>query len=395
MRILLVNYEYPPLGGGAANATMFLGRALVALGHEPLVLTAGSAGLPGDEVEDGVRVVRVAALRKAWDRSNPVEMASFLVAAAWRARSLAREHGTEAVIAFFTLPSGPVAWLLEATQGLPYVVSLRGGDVPGLVARIGWLHSLATPLRRMVLRGARAVVANSESLAELSRRADPVAVQVIPNGVDCDFFRPDGAGPPPGQRLRLIAVGRLLDEHKNVSALLRALGALAPELRDRFTLDVVGDGPDRARLESLAASLGVAGCVAWHGWCDKRLTAGLYRRAACFVNPSRYEGLPNTVLEAMASGLPVIASDVGGNNEAVVQGVTGWLFPLEREGALGECLARLAADEPARHAMGERARERALEHYSWAHVAQAYAALLQPQANPATSPSAETRKCPS
>jgi glycosyltransferase involved in cell wall biosynthesis len=395
MRILLVNYEYPPLGGGAANATMFLARALAALGHEPLVLTAAAAGLAGETQEGGVRVVRVAALRRAHDRSNPVEMASFLAAASWHARPLARRHGSEAVIAFFTLPCGPVAWMLEAALGLPYVVSLRGGDVPGLVERIGWLHALATPIRRGVLRGARAVVANSESLAELSRRADPVPVQVVPNGVDCDFFRPAAEEAPAGGPLRLIAVGRLLDEHKNVSALLRALGALAPGLRSRFTLDVVGDGPDRARLEALARSLGLDGRVAWHGWRDKRETAELYRRAACLVNPSRYEGLPNTVLEAMASGLPVIASDVGGNNEAVEHEATGWLFPLGREGALEACLERLASEEAARRAMGARARSRVLERHSWTQAAQAYAALLQPQADAAADPEAETRKCPS
>jgi len=135
--------------------------------------------------------------------------------------------------------------------------------------------------------------------------------------------------------------------------------------------------------------------VTWHGWQGKRETAELYRRAACLVNPSRYEGLPNAVLEAMASGLPVIASDVGGNNEIVEHEANGLLFPLEREGALAECLARLARDPDARLAMGARARERVRERHSWTHAARAYAAMLQPRVGAVGAASGEERGCPS
>jgi glycosyltransferase involved in cell wall biosynthesis len=142
VRILLVNYELTPLGGGAANATMFIARALTHLGHQVSVLTTAFGDLAGPRVEDGVRVHRVRARRAAADRSNPREMASFVRASLRPARHIARECAIEAVIVFFSIPSGPVGWFLDWALGLPYVVSLRGGDVLGLVPELGRVCSL-------------------------------------------------------------------------------------------------------------------------------------------------------------------------------------------------------------------------------------------------------------
>jgi glycosyltransferase involved in cell wall biosynthesis len=138
----------------------------------------------------------------------------------------------------------------------------------------------------------------------------------------------------------------------------------------------VGDGPERASLESLARELDIAGRVTWHGWRSKEEVAALYRCASCLVNPSKYEGLPNTVLEAMASGLPVVASDVGGNNDLVVPGATGYLFELTQPDALTTALRALADDPAGAQAMGKRAREVAVASYSWQGVATRYLELL-------------------
>ena len=377
MRILLVNYEYPPLGGGAANAAFSIGRALAKLGHEPTVLTSAFAHLAPSSDEDGVSVIRIPAIRNALDRSNPIEMASFLCSALWRVRWIAEARCIEGVIAFFTIPCGPVGWLLKRSLGLPYVVSLRGGDVPGMVRGIDAVHWVLTPFRRAALRGARAVVANSESLARLSQSADPVPVQVIPNGVDADFFAPDpqiGAMVDPV--FRILFVGRL-HEQKNVAMLLRVLADLRERTTTPMHVDIVGDGPLRKQLAELAQSLGLSAQVVWHRWCGKEQVASMYRRASCFVNPSLYEGMPNTVLEAMASGLPVVASDIGGNNELVVPGVTGFLFDLAKPGELRSSLIKLFESSELRRTLGAAARRTVLAGHSWVHVAASYAELLE------------------
>ena len=392
MKVLLVNYEYPPLGGGAANATWFMARALVGLGHQPTVLTSAFQNLPCYCIDEGVRVYRTKTLRRARDRSNPPEMASFLATALLSVLRIANAQGIEGVITFFTIPSGPVGLYLNRRLALPYIVSLRGGDVPGLVPGLNRIHSLLKPLRRLVLRRAGAVVANSASLAGLSQNADPVPVRVIPNGVDTIFFRPASNDDEPANAdvFRILFVGRLPPD-KNVGLLLEAVADLRGIGRKGFSLDIVGDGPARKELERVASGLGLSDCVRWHGWRCKEEVAALYRRADCFVNPSLYEGMPNTILEAMASGLPVIASSVGGNDDLVTSGETGFLFDLSRPSVFREQLAALMDDHALRKAMGVRGREIVLSEYSWRSVAERYVRFLMTPADRATSSASDGR----
>jgi glycosyltransferase involved in cell wall biosynthesis len=332
-------------------------------------------GLPRDSAAGGIRVHRIRTLRKAADRTNVWEMAIFLASALWSAGRLAKAGKIEGVVTFFTIPCGPVGWLLNRLQGLPYIVSLRGGDVPGHVREIVNMHRLVTPLRRLALRGACAVVANAPGLARLSERMDPVPVRVIPNGVDSTLFRPGEAGERAGEgEFRILFVGRL-HELKNIDLLFKAAAALSGE-GVPVRIELVGDGPQRRELEALAQTLGIADRITWHGWQTKEQVATHYRTTACFVNPSRYEGMPNTVLEAMASGLPVVASDVGGNNDLVIHGETGYLFDLADPDTLRRRLKSLADDAGLRRRMGARGRELVVSNYSWLSIAERYVDLL-------------------
>lgn len=365
MNLLLVNYEYPPIGGGAATATQAIASALVAQGHSTYVLTASYDNLPTEQEEHGVRIHRVAALRRRLDASSVTEMASFMASALLAVRPLIRRHRIEGVIAFFSFPCGPIAW----SSNLPYVVSLRGGDVPGTEPSLARIHALLTPLRRQILRDARAVVANSEGLRAMSEAADPVPVQVIPNGVDTTLFRPSTAVTH-DQPIRLLFVGRF-QAQKNLSWLLRQLaGQSLPYLK----LTLVGDGPLRDALQAETAALGLSDRVEWLGWQSRAQLAALYPRYDVLVNPSLYEGMPNVVLEAMACGLPVLASRVPGNDALVRDGENGFLFPLGDEQAFARALTLLATAN-RRITLGRAARLTA-ENFSWDSVARRYAALF-------------------
>lgn len=376
MRILLINYEFPPVGGGAANATSFLARALVELGHEVTVLTTAFGPLHGATTESGVDVVRVRTLRRSADRSNPVEMLSFLLAAAIPGLRLARRRGFNFTMALFTIPSGPIACLLRLALGIPYLVSLRGGDVPGFVPEINRIHRLIAPLRRAVLRRACAVVANSDSLARLSESADPFPVKVIPNGVDPLAFAPEGSVEPGAENeFRILFVGRLHSQ-KNVGALLESAAALATLPGPRVVVEIVGDGPERPALAKLAEQTGVTRVLRWHGWLDKQQVLACYRRAHVFVNPSLYEGMPNTVLEAMACAVPVVASRVGGNQDLVVEDETGFLFDLAAPQQMTAALQRMRLDPSLGPRLGARGRQRVIDGFSWSSVASQYLRLL-------------------
>ena len=224
MRILILNPEYPPIGGGASNASAYIARHLVALGAEVTLLTARFSDLPHEEEQAGVRIIRAPAIRKAEDRSGALEQLTFVVGGLWTAFGLMRTWKPDAILAFFGVPSGMIARPLRFFFAIPYVVSLRGGDVPGFRPYdFAVYHKLIGPVVRLIWRQAADVVANSEGLRQLGAAFDNKApIQIIPNGVDGEQYPlRDGEWQPP----RLLAVGRVVYQ-KGIDVTLQALGQL-------------------------------------------------------------------------------------------------------------------------------------------------------------------------
>lgn len=376
MNVMLINYEYPPVGGGAGNATMFIARALHRLGHPATVLTGAYALHTGASNEEGVYVQRLDTGRRSASRASAMEMLSFVYAALKAAPAIAASRAIDAVIVFFTLPCGPVALRLHRSMRLPYVVSLRGGDVPGLVPEIAWQHWLLTPLRRSVLGSSTAIVANDAGLARLSAQTDPFEIDVIPNGVDSEHFSPLRRPASGTGTTNLLFVGRF-HRQKNLEFLLNQVARLNAREPNGWHLALVGDGEERSTLEQLARRLGIGDLLAWHGWLeDKTRLRDLYRQADILVNPSRYEGMPNVVLEAMACELPVVASDVPGNDSLVQPGKSGLLFPSGDGEAFCTALSRLRNEPDFAREMGRNARRKVQEEHSWEEVARRYLALF-------------------
>ncbi len=131
MRILILNSEYPPIGGGAGNASAHIASRLVKLGHEVTIVTPRFGNLPHREQHNGVTLLRIPALRRRQDRSDALEQITFIISASFWTLSLFRQPKPNATLAFFGVPSGVVALFIKLVYKIPYVISLRGGDVPG------------------------------------------------------------------------------------------------------------------------------------------------------------------------------------------------------------------------------------------------------------------------
>jgi glycosyltransferase involved in cell wall biosynthesis len=196
----------------------------------------------------------------------------------------------------------------------------------------------------------------------------PVAsIRVIHTGVELPDAEP--APRPAGGGLVVGSVGRFSPE-KGLEVLLEAL----PEL-ESVTAVLVGDGPERARLEELAAGLGVADRVVLPGWQDE--PAAQLRSFDVLVSPSHSEALPLAIVEAMLAGLPVVATDVGSVSEAVADGETGLLVPAGDPAALAAAIRTLRDDPEARRRLGERGREVASQRFTPEAMARAFEALYR------------------
>ncbi len=375
MNLLLVNYEYLPVGGGAATASRELARAMLKLGHQVTVVTSRTPHLKGYTVEQNLQIYRLRGLRIREDRSNLIEMAVFFCSAYSSIVRIAKKNNIDATICFFSLPVGPIGLLLKRRLGVPYLVSLRGGDVPGLVPELVILHKALKRVRRKVLRSATTVIANSKDLAKRSEVSDPLPVLVIPNGVDTDFFSPFRNRFEKNNRkvIRLLFVGRF-QRQKDVPGLIRKLALVRENYKLTFTLTLAGDGPERAKAQKVAVDNGLSEVTEWKGWLGKEELKATYQRADCLINLSFFEGLPNVVLEAMACGLTVLASDIGPHRELIEDGVTGYLIPLDQPEIFGLRLFELLNDFGKSREIGERARKNVIKNFDWLDIARRYIA---------------------
>lgn len=243
---------------------------------------------------------------------------------------------------------------------IPLITSVR--------STYGWYSSLQWFLKRWVSRSSRCVVANSRSGADLAvakMGIDRKTVRVVYNGIES----PGGVSTDPEITRRELGVtpgtvfclflGRLVPQ-KNVASLLRAFARL-PTAGRNFVLLIAGEGPLFGELEALIHDLGLAGRTKLLG--RREDAPRLVASCDLLVQPSLWEGLSNVILEAMAAGKPVVASDMGGR-ELVVNDVSGLLYPSGDIAALADCLATLIADDEMRRRMGEAGRRRVLEEFS-------------------------------
>jgi glycosyltransferase involved in cell wall biosynthesis len=380
MRVLLLNYEFPPLGGGAGLATASLATHLAHKGVAVDVVTTRSPGRAGAraadasaELPEGVRIYGVRSWRRGVHQAGMSGAASYLLGALPVVRRLLRRQRYAVVHAYFSLPTGallPVAGL----RGVPAVVSLRGSDVPGYDPRLRRAHALLLPLTRRIWREADRLVVVCESLGQLARRTQPdLRYVVIENGVDVNVFRPPARGRngADGQPLRCIAVARLI-ERKGLAVLIEALRILGPE---HVRLQIVGSGPAERGLRDLTARLGLEQAVQFTGPLERAEVAEHCRAADLFTLVPHQEAFGNAFAEALASGLPIVGTDVGGIPELVRHGENGILVPPDDPAAVARAIQRFASDPALRAAMGAVNRARAERQLSWERVAERHLEL--------------------
>jgi len=309
--------------------------------------------------------VTVMPLRKSFDLGWPLRFAKFL-----------REHQIDAVQSHeFTANAYATAGARLA--GVPIVCTIHGKNY--------WPHALyRRAAYRWVARNSRAFVAVSADLAQFTAETlgiPSARVTVLRNGIDTDRFARD-----PAQRSRvraefgakdsqtvLLACGEL-SEVKGHEWLIRA----APEIIARYPnvlVAIAGDGALRARLESLAAELGMAAHVRFLGF--RRDVPALLSAADVFVMPSLSEGLPLAILEAMASGVPIVATRVGGMPQLIQTGQTGWLVAPSDAQDLARGILSAVEDEPARRRVTAAAHELCVRDYALENTVKAYAALYR------------------
>jgi glycosyltransferase involved in cell wall biosynthesis len=353
MKILFCNYEYPPLGGGGGVVNAALAAEL-ALRHDVTVLTSQGCGLPERAEVDGVRIIRVPVwFRRRLAVANFPSMLAFVARGTIAGRRLVRGESFDVINTHFALPTGPVGLALGRAAGVPNVLSVHGGDLYDPTKRSSaHRHALLRAAVRRVALAADAVVAQSSDTRDNLRRfyAPELEPHVIPLGI-AEPPRVTGSREAYGfaaSDVLLIGIGRLI-ERKRFDRLIAAVA----ELREpRVRLLLIGEGPREEQLRAEAKRLGVADRVHFLGNVDETAKFELLSISDLYVSTSEHEGFGLVFLEAMASGLPIVCGERGGQADFLRDGESGYLVPLDRLSAFVERCRRLVGDASARAAMG-------------------------------------------
>lgn len=340
VRVALVG-PLPPPSGGMANQTRQLARLLADTG---LAVETVQVNPPYRPAWIGrVRAVRAAFrlvpyLVRLWRAAGRADLMHVMANSGWAWH-------------LFAAPAVWIAWL----RGVPAVVNYRGGEAEEFFAR-----SFAR-VRPTLARAAAVVVPSGFLAGVFSRRS--VATVIVPNVVDLERFRPAQRRAEGGPRL---IVTRNLEDLYDIPTALRAFAEVRKSYPDA-RLSVAGSGPRRQDLEALARELGIAGAVHFTGRLDNERMAELYREADLMLNPSLADNMPISLLEAMASDVPIVSTRVGGVPFLVKDGEEALLVPPGDAAAMAAAALRLLGDPGLADALRRAGREK-VRQFTWERV---------------------------
>jgi len=376
MKVLFFNYEYPPLGGGAGNATFYILREFSKI-HDlkvDLITSSIDGQYHEEKISSNITIYRI----DIGKNKNNLHFQSKkdLIIYSWKAyflaRKLCRKNKYDLTHSFFSVPCGFISYLLKISLKTPYIVSLRGADVPGYSERFSSLYVILRPLVRLIWTHASFVVSNSQGLKNLATKTNQrQEIIVIPNGIDTNQFQPRLETSSRDNNFKILCVSRIT-ERKGIKYLIKATRYL-PE---KAILEIIGEGNEKEKLDKLADDLKLEDRINFLGLDNHDDLPEIYSQADIFVLPSLNEGMSNTILEALASGLPIIATDTGGTKELLTDGKNGFIIKMKDSQDISEKIKRLIINKDLLVTMGRVSRKVA-ENFSWQKVADRYLELYK------------------
>lgn len=375
MRILMLNNEFPPRGGGTGtvNHELFCQFARAADLEIDLITSGNGRTVQLEQFSSNIQICKVKVGCKNIHHASGRELITYAFRAFIEARSRHGKHPYDFCFAWSAIPAGITAMMLKKVFGLRYLVRVSGPDIPGFENRYKWIYPIITPSIRSVWTEAEVVVTKCVKEQEMIRSIHRgVRTRIIPNGVDIGAYSASDLMNRQGP-FRILCVGRLI-ERKGQKFLIEALKRLQ-DGGAKVLLNLVGTGDSLSSYKELARSLGVEQLVQFHGYVPHDEIASCYAAADVFVLPSYNEGMSVASLEAMAAGLPIIATRTGGMDELIDDGVNGYLINWGDIESLTALLLRLIKDRSLTHRMGMASRSRAAR-FSWELPANSYLDLF-------------------
>jgi glycosyltransferase involved in cell wall biosynthesis len=365
----MLNYEFPPLGGGASPVSCEISKGYVSLGHKVDIITMGFKGLPSFEQKDGINIYRVRSLRSKKEICHPWEQLTYVISAIFFLKKHLKSNSYDICHCHFLVPTGIVALWVKKRYGLNYIVTAHGSDVPGHNPdRFKLLHKFTKPILKKIGGKAKAITTPSNFLKNLiTKNIGPdleARITVLPNGAE-NFYL-SGI-----KKENIIFSSGRMHKGKGFQFLIQAFNRASLK---NWKLYLLGDGPYRNQLVKLAEKNEK---IIFTGWISNK--SKKYRSIAnkakifCLLSQAESQGI--VYLEAMSTGCAIIASDIPACRETVGPDI-GYLVNRENIEEITKKIKLLIKDEERLNKFMKKSRKRYEDNYTWDKIIKKYEKLL-------------------
>ncbi len=373
----MLNNEYPPLGGGTGTVNQEIITFLKNKKNIQIDLITGSSDTQNsiENISSNINIYKIGLNNNNVHHASNIELIKYAIKAFFMAKKMHKTSNYDMSFAWSTVPAGFVSFLLNYLYKLPFVVRVGGPDIPGYEKRYRFVYKFITPLIKRIWKKSQKIITKCQSENDMILAInDKLPLYTIYNGIDTDKFLPRKYKKTDNM-IKVICVARLI-QRKGQEVLIEAIAHLKNAKGIEIKCDLVGDGDKKENYKKQVNNLDISNLISFTSFVSRNKIVDKYNDADIFVLPSYNEGMSNSVLEAMACGLPIILTDVGGTKELLTEGVNGFVFEKSNHKELAAILEKLYLNPQLVKEMAIKSREKA-KMFNWSTIGDEYLKLFE------------------
>jgi glycosyltransferase involved in cell wall biosynthesis len=378
MKILMLNYEYPPLGGGAGICTKYESEGLAKLGHKVTVITTWFKGEKEVEENNNLKIIRLKSKRKVEHKSGIFEKLDWAKKSKEFLKEYCKNNKFDVCITNFTIPGGIVGKYLKKKFKIPFIIISHGHDVPWFfpkemfkyhILTFPWIKNICNSCDRLVLLTSQ-MKENGDKFMGKQKYKNVI----IPNGCESNKFKPNYN--KKSKKFKIIFVGRFTIQ-KDPMTFLKGIKVFSEKNTD-FLVNILGDGPLRNEMETFVKKNNLSDKINFLGWVSKEKMLEEYQSANIQVMSSLAEAMSIAALESLCCGQYLLSTPVSGNTDIINKGENGDFFEFGDFNSMAKKLEKYYNNQfKKKKIISLKFVETFRKKYAWANIAKQYDVLVR------------------